>query len=95
MPTLLADDPRQLEAEPEYDPEQGMNVVSFLAEVFPGDVESLTEMFREAHDLEDVFLVWKMTPTKAREIAHKLLAIADVCEKIDRPIARKTDSIPS
>jgi len=85
---------RQLDVEPEYDSTVGYNVVAFYAEMYPGDVDDLVDMVREASDFEDVFLAWRMSPTKAREIAQKLLEVADVCERIGTvPIARKAECV--
>ena len=94
MAAMSGEDPRQIEAEPEYDPAAGRNVVAFHAEVYPGNVENLVDMVREADDNEDVFLVWRMSPKKAREIARKLLEVADVCEQIGAvPLARKVECV--
>jgi len=85
-----SEDHRQLDVEPEYDPAVSCNVVAFYQEMYPGDVDDLVDMMRETSDFEDLFLVWRMSPTKAREIAQKLLEVADVCERIGTvPIARK------
>lgn len=75
-------DARQVEIAPEYDVKAGCNIVAVHEEVYPHDVENLAAMFRTADDADDVFLIRRMTPEKAREIAKKLLEVADVCDSL-------------
>jgi hypothetical protein len=71
---------RKYAVELEFDPSAQTNVVALLEEVHPRDVRDLVELQRGVDDLEQIFLVTRMSPAQAREVARKLTEFADACE---------------